>query len=39
MKTLALSAAATLLASTAVIAQVETRAVTFENEGAVLSGS
>ncbi len=39
MKTLALSAAATLLASTAAIAQVETRAVTFENEGAFLSGT
>ena len=39
MKTLALSAAATLLASTATIAQVETRAVTFENEGAFLSGT
>lgn len=39
MKTLTLSAAATLMASTAAIAQVETRAVTFENEGAVLSGT
>lgn len=39
MKTLALSAAAMLLASTAAIAQVETRAVAFENEGAVLSGT
>ena len=39
MKTLALSAAASLLASTAALAQVETRTVTFENEGAILSGT
>ncbi|MEM9845643.1 MAG: alpha/beta hydrolase, partial [Pseudomonadota bacterium] len=39
MKTLALTAAATLMASTAALAQVETRTVTFENEGATLSGT
>ncbi|EAQ45233.1 hypothetical protein MED193_05366 [Roseobacter sp. MED193] len=39
MKSLALTTAAALMASTAVIAQVETRTVTFENEGAVLSGT
>ncbi len=39
MKTLALSAAASLLATTSALAQVETRPVTFENEGAVLSGT
>ncbi|MEL6205420.1 MAG: dienelactone hydrolase family protein [Pseudomonadota bacterium] len=39
MKTFALTAAAALLASTAAIAQVETRTVTFENEGATLSGT
>lgn len=38
MKTLTLTAAAGLMASTAAIAQVETRTVTFENEGATLSG-
>ena len=39
MKTLALTTAAALMASTAAIAQVETRTVTFENEGAMLSGT
>ncbi|MEM8793734.1 MAG: alpha/beta hydrolase [Pseudomonadota bacterium] len=40
MKTLALAAAAAaLLTSTAAIAQVETRTMTFENEGAMLSGT
>ena len=39
MKTLALSAAASLMATTAALAQVETRAVTFENEGATLHGT
>ncbi len=39
MKTFALAATAALLASTAAIAQVETRSVTFENEGAILSGT
>ncbi|WP_170561631.1 alpha/beta hydrolase [Ruegeria atlantica] len=39
MNTLALNTAAALMASTAAVAQVETRAVTFENEGAMLSGT
>ncbi|MEM1129307.1 MAG: alpha/beta hydrolase [Pseudomonadota bacterium] len=39
MNTIALTAAASLMATTAAIAQVETRTVTFENEGAVLSGT
>ncbi len=39
MKTLALTAAAALMTSTAAIAQVETRTVTFTNEGATLSGT
>lgn len=39
MKALALATATTLLASTASIAQVETRIVTFENEGTVMSGT
>ncbi|MEM9341786.1 MAG: alpha/beta fold hydrolase [Pseudomonadota bacterium] len=39
MNTLSLTTAAALMASTAAIAQVETRVVTFENEGAVLSGT
>ncbi|MEO0930421.1 MAG: dienelactone hydrolase family protein, partial [Pseudomonadota bacterium] len=39
MKSIALSTAAVLMASTAAIAQVETRTVTFENEGATLSGT
>lgn len=39
MKTLVTSLAASLMATTAAIAQVETRSVTFENEGAVLSGT
>ena len=39
MKSIALTAAATLMASTAAIAQVETRSVTFENQGATLSGT
>ncbi|MEM7168628.1 MAG: alpha/beta hydrolase [Pseudomonadota bacterium] len=39
MKTLALTTAAALLASTAAIAQVETRAVTFDNEGSTLAGT
>ena len=39
MNTLALTTAASLMASTAALAQVETRTVTFENEGVVLSGT
>ncbi|WP_170753479.1 alpha/beta hydrolase [Ruegeria lacuscaerulensis] len=39
MKTLTLTTAAALMASTAAVAQVETRTVTFENEGATLSGT
>ncbi len=39
MSKLTLTTAAALLASTAAIAQVETRSVTFENEGAILSGT
>ena len=39
MKTVALTTAAALMASTAAIAQVETRTVPFENEGATLSGT
>ncbi len=39
MNTLALTTAAALMASTAAVAQVETRTVTFENEGALLSGT
>ena len=39
MKPLALNTAAALMASTAAFAQVETRTVTFENEGATLSGT
>lgn len=39
MKTLALNTAAALMASTAAVAQVETRIVTFENEGATLTGT
>ncbi|NOC83567.1 alpha/beta hydrolase [Ruegeria sp. HKCCD6428] len=39
MNTLALNTAAALMASTAAVAQVETRTVTFENEGATLSGT
>ena len=39
MKHLSLTTAALLMASTAAIAQVETRAVTFQNEGATLSGT
>ncbi len=39
MKTLSLTTAAFLMASTAAIAQVETRTLTFENEGATLSGT
>ncbi len=39
MKTLTMNTAAALLASTAAIAQVETRTFTFENEGATLSGT
>lgn len=39
MKTFTLTTAALLMASTAAIAQVETRIVTFENEGATLSGT
>ncbi|WP_171187314.1 alpha/beta hydrolase [Ruegeria sp. HKCCC2117] len=39
MKTLALNTAAALMASTAAIAQVETRTVTFENEGSILTGT
>ncbi len=39
MNKLALTTAASLMASTAAVAQVETRVVTFENEGSVLSGT
>ncbi len=39
MKTIAPATAAALMATTAAIAQVETRTVSFENEGAVLSGT
>ncbi|MEL6680960.1 MAG: alpha/beta hydrolase, partial [Pseudomonadota bacterium] len=39
MKTAALSTAAFLMASTAALAQVETRAVTFENAGETLAGT
>lgn len=39
MKTIATATAASLLAATAAIAQVETRTVTFENEGETLSGT
>jgi dienelactone hydrolase len=39
MKTFSLTTAAFLMASTAVFAQVETRTVTFENDGATLSGT
>ncbi len=39
MKKVALTAAAALMATTSAIAQVETRTVTFENEGARLSGT
>ena len=39
MNKLTLTTAAALMASTAAIAQVETRIVTFENEGAILSGT
>ncbi len=39
MNTLALNTAAALMASTAAVAQVETRTVTFENEGAMLFGT
>ena len=39
MKNLSVTTAALLMASTAAIAQVETRIVTFENEGATLSGT
>lgn len=39
MKLVSLTTAALLMASTAAIAQVETRTVTFENEGATLSGT
>lgn len=39
MKTLALTTAATLMATTAAIAQVATRTVTFQNEGSTLSGT
>ncbi|MEM8801451.1 MAG: alpha/beta fold hydrolase [Pseudomonadota bacterium] len=39
MNKLSLTTAAALMASTAAIAQVETRAVTFENEGTTLSGT
>ncbi|WP_171207897.1 MULTISPECIES: alpha/beta hydrolase [unclassified Ruegeria] len=39
MNTLALNTAAALMASTAAVAQVETRTVTFENKGATLSGT
>ncbi|WP_227268520.1 alpha/beta hydrolase [Roseobacter weihaiensis] len=39
MKTFTPTSAALLLASTAAIAQVETRIITFENEGAILSGT
>jgi len=39
MKNFALTTATFLMGSTAAIAQIETRAVTFENEGATLSGT
>jgi len=39
MNKLSVTTAAALMASTAAIAQVETRTVTFENEGAILSGT
>ncbi|SHG93090.1 alpha/beta hydrolase [Marivita hallyeonensis] len=39
MNTFTLTTAAALLASTSAIAQVETRTLTFENEGATLSGT
>lgn len=39
MKTFTLTSATLLLASTAAIAEVETRIITFENEGATLSGT
>ncbi|WP_170773751.1 alpha/beta hydrolase [Ruegeria lacuscaerulensis] len=39
MNTLAMNTAAALMASTAAVAQVETRTVTFENEGATMSGT
>lgn len=39
MNTLSVATATALMASTAAIAQIETRSVTFENEGAVLSGT
>ena len=39
MNTLTLTTAAALMASTAAVAQVETRTVSFENEGATLSGT
>ncbi|GAB5435963.1 alpha/beta hydrolase [Falsiruegeria mediterranea] len=39
MTKLALTTAAALMASTAAFARVETRSVTFENEGATLSGT
>ena len=39
MTTLPLTTAAALMASTAAYSQVETRIVTFENEGAALSGT
>lgn len=39
MKTLALTTAAALMASTAAFAQVDTRTVTFENEGATMFGT
>ncbi len=39
MNTLTLTTAAALMESTAAVAQVETRTVTFENEGATLSGT
>lgn len=39
MNTLSVTTAAALMASTAAIAQVETRPVTFENQGAMMSGT
>ncbi|MDX8354547.1 alpha/beta hydrolase [Cognatiyoonia sp. IB215182] len=39
MNTFSITTAAMLMASTAAIAQVETRTLTFENEGAMLSGT
>lgn len=39
MNKIALSAAAVLMASTSALAQVETRIVSFENEGAAMSGT